>query len=772
MKITVDVLDGRGPLDYSSDIEAKHPLTIFRKLNEPSTCTFGVLQTNNTTLPLLRNARVVIANDNGLLYFTGYLVTEPVMEYLGTGTEGPAFCAVVSAISDEILLDKQALPRSSSSSGQTVSTLMGNLTTNAGGLINFTGMTGSQELGQFRPIETQTWSQNAHALTSSARTSYRVLNGSLSLATVGTTVHPLNEVDGTLQLDAFTASRAKMLVNDVTLCGEEEPEAYVTELFQGDGTTVAFSLAAKPFSPASSSKFWYEDSFDAPEIDTRMWHVVDPGGHLAVTSAGLTFSGGSGVEGQTYLRSVNTLEVGGSILVEVSGVILGAGSDGLLLSLSGGEGTEASCFAGIRVKQVAGATYLVPVIGGAEAGAPIGISVGHLYTLRLHIYCMEQQRVLETFYSVGDTGLQQFGGGLIPAAASVLMEVQESMNGIPAAALILYDGTVSQAPAMCNLMLASDSSLTGSVRSLRVQENGPVWVRTASQSGEWTTKRVATNSSIGDCSLDTAGNVRFFAGAIPSAGDCISICYRTRRRSVARLSQNANVAKEGAGSLPGTSRTAGTLTRPKARSSADCESGALAILNSSCSRSAAIEGRYVMAVIDGDPQPQNDVWPGDLLAIDFAPGDIQAEVVVREVKLEGMATAPGLIQYSMHFANDWARQLSIEMSHAIAADAWIPQSPNVPVLGNLPNLVVRATGGSIAVDAGVTPPVGGGFEVRRRDGAFRAGTDSDLVLRSPVQHFSILRWAAPEQYYIRMYDGSNPPVYSRVSSAVFLNLPM
>ena len=76
------------------------------------------------------------------------------------------------------------------------------------------------------------------------------------------------------------------------------------------------------------------------------------------------------------------------------------------------------------------------------------------------------------------------------------------------------------------------------------------------------------------------------------------------------------------------------------------------------------------------------------------------------------------------------------------------------------------------MDAGVAPPVGGGFEVRRRDWAFGPGTNSDLVLRSPVRHFSIPRWAACEQYYARMYDGSTPPVYSRFSSGIFFNLPM
>jgi hypothetical protein len=73
----------------------------------------------------------------------------------------------------------------------------------------------------------------------------------------------------------------------------------------------------------------------------------------------------------------------------------------------------------------------------------------------------------------------------------------------------------------------------------------------------------------------------------------------------------------------------------------------------------------------------------------------------------------------------------------------------------------------------LAPPAGGGFEVRRRDNAFGVGVDSaDLVLRSPVRSFSIPRAAQVEHFYVRMYDGSTPPVYSRFSSAVFVNAPV
>ena len=55
-----------------------------------------------------------------------------------------------------------------------------------------------------------------------ARASYRAVNGALTLISVQTTVHALNESDGSLNLAnlAFTASVKRALANDVTVCGE------------------------------------------------------------------------------------------------------------------------------------------------------------------------------------------------------------------------------------------------------------------------------------------------------------------------------------------------------------------------------------------------------------------------------------------------------------------------------------------------------------------------------------------------------------------------
>lgn len=87
--------------------------------------------------------------------------------------------------------------------------------------------------------------------------------------------------------------------------------------------------------------------------------------------------------------------------------------------------------------------------------------------------------------------------------------------------------------------------------------------------------------------------------------------------------------------------------------------------------------------------------------------------------------------------------------------------------------VTSLTDTAMQVDAGMAPPAGGGFEVRLRDWWFGVGVDAaDLVLRSPVRSFSIPSSAQLERYYVRMYDASTPPLYSRLSSAVFVNMPV
>ena len=99
-----------------------------------------------------------------------------------------------------------------------------------------------------------------------------------------TTVHTLNETDGSLNLAslAFTASVKRALANDVTVCGENEPVAYVTEYFLGDGVTTMFDLAHDPYFPATSQTTIIDELFNEPQINQSVWGVTGGAGCLTL----------------------------------------------------------------------------------------------------------------------------------------------------------------------------------------------------------------------------------------------------------------------------------------------------------------------------------------------------------------------------------------------------------------------------------------------------------------------------------------------------------
>ena len=146
-------------------------------------------------------------------------------------------------------------------------------------------------------------------------------------------------------------------------------------------------------------------------------------------------------------------------------------------------------------------------------------------------------------------------------------------------------------------------------------------------------------------------------------------------------------------------------------------------------------------------------------------------IPVESVTVEDGHAAPEVLTYTVQFAQTRGNGLSFTTRTGLAEDVSLPVAVSAAeLLANLPGLqVVSATDAALQVDAGTAAPNGGGFEVRHRDGGF--GTDgADLVLRGPVRSFSLPRAAFRERFYVRMYDGSSPPVYSERSSVVVTHL--
>lgn len=802
MRITIDNLDGRGALDYSDAVCAEAPVTIERTLNAPSRCVAEVVP-GVSGLPLpARRGRVVVTSEQGTVLFTGYLASEPIQRYAGVGVSGPVYRAALNAISDEWLLDKQSAGANGSAVctavGVSGANLLAQLTQAAQNPVGSVSSTlavatggSARAVGAFAVQPAANWSTNAGAAANATYASYRVLDGTIALSPAGSVTHAVGDGDGSLSLSEMTLANVRELANDVTLSGAEEPAAYVQEVFQGDGTTAVFNLSEAAYQ--SAERTLLRDSFQEAGFDATQWMLRDAGGRFQLTSAGLTVEGGNGFDGQTTISAVNAVEMGGALIAELSGVTFSAASDGMLAGFYSGSAVLEDCFAGFRVRQSAsttgGNTIVVPVLNGAEVGTAFQPQPGHAYTMRLRLFCVEMQRVPQRYYCMVDGDVQGFGAvnGVTAPMQAVFELVDEGVSS-NTPVTVLYDSVamgapLSNAPASATFVLANATSLFATIASVQMLNPGPLCVVSTLANGAQQTRLTGLPGQGVDCEVNygsatgTHGKLTFFAGRVPAPDERINVFYRTERRSVARLADAASVAAEnaaGAGvAVPGVSRWLGKVNEPAARSSADCEAAAQAVLAMSTARSASLRGSYVWM------NPANDIWPGDVLQVHT--GNTALALLIRSVQIVDGHALPELMRYKISFANDWATEwadgLGLKLSESIAHDAALPAtaaSGPSQVLTNLQELAVMSlTDSAIQVDAGLEAPAGGGFEVRRRDWAFGVGVDAlDLVLRSPVRSFSIPRASQVERYYVRMYDGSTPPVYSRFSSAVYVNWPV
>jgi hypothetical protein len=761
--------------DYTAALDAAHPLTIERKLNTPSVCQLWLSLANNGSLAApLRNQYLTVVGDDGTIYFTGYIAVSPLPEFAGLGIEGPRYRIAIQAISDELLLDQLRMPSIGGVAGQTASGLIASLVVHSGSsAIDTQGVSLSAPIGSFIPEPGASWSKSAGQVATQARAAYRVINGALSLASVQSTVHPLNETDGTLNLAslALSASVKRALANDVTVCGEHEPVAYVTEYFEGDGVTTQFSLASEPFFQTSAKTSLVRELFNEAFINDALWSNLSSSGSISLGASGLSIEGGNGIDGETVLSWIDPIEMGGTLLLEAVGVNLSLGSTGVLAGFFTGTNRQLDCTAGFHVMaaQGTGAVSVQPLIQGYPAGSSYALSAANQYTLRLRVHCPEMERELQVYRTLGDNGAITLGGQSNQAPAKVQMEIQPFVDGVAGMPVTLYDGALAEIPFTCTLVAASSLNLIGTMRSLNLTDLGSGWVVSAPATGGAYTRRIGTTAEAAECEVQRTGKLVFYAGFQPAVGEQAAVSYRTVGRSVGRAVNAASQQALAQAGEPAVAAWIGTVTQPAPRSSADCRNAASAMEQAAAGVAALWSGRY-----KGTRNSfAADVWPGDALQLKAPSTNLNAQVVVRSVKVSYRASLPDLVEYGIEFANDWADDLAIKTSETVPVDAWLAAPVSPTFLANLSGLTVTAlNGSSITINTGVTPPAGGGFEIRRRDFAFMPGQDPDLVARATVPNVTFFRETANDRFYIRMYDGSTPPNYSEFSTALFINLPL
>ena len=156
----------------------------------------------------------------------------------------------------------------------------------------------------------------------------------------------------------------------------------------------------------------------------------------------------------------------------------------------------------------------------------------------------------------------------------------------------------------------------------------------------------------------------------------------------------------------------------------------------------------------------------------------QFTAVVREVDVQVVSPADDRCAYAIRFANDAAGLLAFEFeSMTLPAPVstiftTTSGSSSMYIAPLTAAQVTSVIATYITVDAGVAPPAGGGIEVRRSDAGWGPGADGNLAGRFSTQTFTLPRLSRVQSYYLRQYDASSPPKYSRVSALLHVDYPL
>jgi len=213
---------------------------------------------------------------------------------------------------------------------------------------------------------------------------------------------------------------------------------------------------------------------------------------------------------------------------------------------------------------------------------------------------------------------------------------------------------------------------------------------------------------------------------------------------------------------------------PVPRTSADCEIAALALLDDAGQGWA---GEY-QAWSQFLPGGAADIFPGDGLAVNVPSRMAVFTAIVREVDVQIADIAGENSRYTLKFVDAGDPALDFAFVTALVKQKKVLTPIDVSLVGNayLADLndagFTNVTSTTVTIDVGFTPGAGGGIEVRYSDAGWGMNNNRNLVGRYTSSSFSLTRYARSQTYFLKSYDSSVPPKYSRYSASLHVDYPL
>jgi len=786
MKLQIDNLDGLGMRDYTAMIDAANTPRITRKLNQPSELRFSLLLGTDLVVPH-RGSRVILGRTNGYDVFTGYVIADPEYEALGWGQQGPMYRFNLVARSDDALLDEKRLPARSPFVARSAGDALRQLTEDLmPGAFDTNAVQDLDVLPEYVPDPQLSWSKHAAAIATRARASFRMMDGKLIFSAAGATSYPLNESDPTFSPQGFSLQPVNSVINDATVAGDIEPQAYVRDYFVGDGLTTRFYLSQIPF--IEYSKIIFADEYASATLDSNRWSAADPAGMLSVTGGKLQVAGGNGSDGATTVNFVEKIELGGSWILQHGDVEFKGPSVGVLGGLYLGPVLQANCLAGFQITPSGATSQIQALVNGAPTGTAMATVAGHHYALATRIYSQEIYRQQQTFHSAAFPAGSGFGGAQVSSNVRLVLEVHDVDPTNPATMVapstVLYDGVIAAAPAFCAYSLVNSPGLQCAIAFTRLIQAPGTEVRSAPSGQSFRTRLVGPLSSGGECNIYSGPSLAFFSQYVPALNEVIEVHYRGHGRAMARVTNPSSITSEQRGIDDGVKAAVRHLKEPPARTSADCENAAMVILSDGAT--AGCTGKY-QTWSDFLPGGAQDIFPGDGLAVNAPSRCAVFQAIVKEVAIAVKDFSGEHCLYDIQFEREVSGELAFGFDSQIirtfetnsllmTAFMDLPEIQNTQVgattLSSLTSAAVtRVDSTTVSIDVGIPPPTGGGFEVRWSDFGWGQNNSQTLAGRFTTQTFTLPRLGKAQDYFLRQYDGSTPAKYSRCSAALHIDRP-
>ncbi len=494
---------------------------------------------------------------------------------------------------------------------------------------------------------------------------------------------------------------------------------------------------------------------------------------------GIQANGNANCSVADVVELAEQVELGGALVIEHGDVMFSAASTGVLGGLYPGAVSIAGCLAGFQITPNGAQSNIQALISGVNSGTPITTVAGHHYLLTTRLYSQEIYRRQQIFHSSIHSSGSGFGGAEIAADVRIVMELQDIDPANPATqvapATVLYDGVIPGAPDFCTCALVNAANLQCSIAFTRLIQAVDAEVRSALPGQGYITQLVGTLEEGAECEITSSSTLEFYPQYAPAANQLLEVHYRSLGPALARITNPASIAAQERGIDNGLHGAVRHLKEPPARTAADCELAALALLDDATG--AAWAGEYDVWS-DFLPGGAGDIFPGDALTINVPSRGATFPAIVNYVEITVQNMEGEHLGYKIKFANDAAKTVAFEFEASKATTAlFVTQFTNAQVgttyLADLTAAVITAVSSTtVSVDAGTPPPSGGGIEVRWSDAGWGPGNDRNLVGRFTTQTFTVPRLSKVQDCYLQQYDGSVPPKYSRYTAALHVDYPL